>query len=506
MIIMQRLMRGIRCLSRAAARRAHDDKSGLFLLLPFLFVFCSPARAHPVPKNNHDRTIVVRLRPGPTAEQIVVRVDYRLEVDPTTVILDDMRPFRDEIDITQFKDRLDYFKEFTKKYAPILADHLMAKVNGVAVELTCTEHSQTLRDEKGESLDHLRCDFVFQTTISCVPDKENTLVFREMNYQEQEGIINLTLVNESNLNILSKTEADAAVKNRQANERLPGDEAKLRTVQVTFRFPAEPIVHNPVVSAAPAASPHEDDHDSGLLRLFLETDYGLWVLLLLAAYIGAMHALTPGHGKTLMAAYLVGEHGTIWHAVLLGLVTALTHTGVVLIIAMGLAFLPAGMSADARQTLQTGLSLVMGLVVMCLGVYLLLLRLSGRADHIHIGGGHHHHHHHGPTLEIKTPKHVSTWRLVLLGISGGLIPCTDAIAMLVLAVGTNLFWLAFPLLLAFSAGLAGVLVLIGILVVKFRRFAGSRWGEGRLVRALPIVSALLVTVMGFWLCYEAVHG
>jgi nickel/cobalt transporter (NicO) family protein len=483
----------------------HHFTLSLCVLVTSSFLTLSSAHAHPVPKNNHDRTIVVRLRPGPIPEQILVRVDYRLEVDPTTVILDDMRPFRDEIDITQFKDRLDYFKEFTKKYAPILADHFMAKINGAAVEFTCTERSQTLRDEKGEPLDHLRCDFVFEATIPCFKDRENTLVFREMNYQEQEGIINLTLVNESNLNVTNKIEADEAVKNRQANERLPGDESKLRTVQVTFQFPTEPMVHNPVVATAPKPSPREDDHDSGLLRLFLETDYGLWVLLLLAAYIGAMHALTPGHGKTLMAAYLVGEHGTIWHAVLLGLVTALTHTGIVLLIAMGLSFLPAGMSADARQTLQTGLSLVMGLVVMCLGVYLLLLRLSGRADHIHIGGGHHHHHH-GPTSETTTPKHVSTWGLVLLGISGGLIPCTDAIAMLVLAVGTNLFWLAFPLLLAFSAGLAGVLVLIGIMVVKFRRFAGSRWGEGRLVRALPIVSALLVTVMGFWLCYEAVHG
>ena len=94
----------------------------------------------------------------------------------------------------------------------------------------------------------------------------------------------------------------------------------------------------------------------------------------------------------------------------------------------------------------------------------------------------------------------------MLGMSGGIVPCTDAIAMLVLAVGMNLFWLAFPLLLAFSAGLAGVLVLVGILVVKFRAFAGSRWGEGRLVRALPIISAVLVTAMGFWLCYEAVQG
>jgi ABC-type nickel/cobalt efflux system permease component RcnA len=75
--------------------------------------------------------------------------------------------------------------------------------------------------------------------------------------------------------------------------------------------------------------------------------------------------------------------------------------------------------------------------------------------------------------------------------------------MLVLAVGMNLVGMAVPLLLAFSAGLAGVLVLLGILVVKFRQFAGSRWGESRWVRALPVVSALLVTALGFWLCFDS---
>ena len=77
--------------------------------------------------------------------------------------------------------------------------------------------------------------------------------------------------------------------------------------------------------------------------------------------------------------------------------------------------------------------------------------------------------------------------------------------MLVLAVALNMLDLAIPLLLAFSAGLAGMLVLIGILVVKVRRFADSRAGEGRLIRALPIVSALFIQGMGFWLCYNAVH-
>ncbi len=252
--------------------------------------------------------------------------------------------------------------------------------------------------------------------------------------------------------------------------------------------------------AAPPKEAHAE-HDSGLLQLFLQSDVGFGLLLLIAAYIGAMHALTPGHGKTLMAAYLVGERGTLWHAVILGLVTALTHTSVVLFIALGLFFLPADMSESARRSIQAGLGLGMGLVIVCLGFYLLLLRLAGRPDHVHIGGGHHHHH----SPEHVSTKKVGTWGLIVMGMSGGLVPCTDAIAMLVLAVGMNLFWLALPLLVAFSVGLAGVLVLVGILVVKFRTFAGSRFGEGRLMRALPIVSALLVTAMGFWLCLEAVR-
>ena len=95
------------------------------------------------------------------------------------------------------------------------------------------------------------------------------------------------------------------------------------------------------------------------------------------------------------------------------------------------------------------------------------------------------------------------WDLVLLGISGGIVPCWDAIALLGLAIATHRLWLGLPLLLAFSAGLAGVLVLIGVLVVKLKGFGSSRWGSGRVTRALPLVSAVLITVIGIWLCVDS---
>ena len=94
---------------------------------------------------------------------------------------------------------------------------------------------------------------------------------------------------------------------------------------------------------------------------------------------------------------------------------------------------------------------------------------------------------------------------MVLGVSGGIVPCMDAIGMLFIAAGTGHLRLALPLLLAFSAGLAAVLILIGIFVVKAKGFAGSRWGDSRFFRMLPVASAATVTVLGLWLCYTSVH-
>ena len=100
------------------------------------------------------------------------------------------------------------------------------------------------------------------------------------------------------------------------------------------------------------------------------------------------------------------------------------------------------------------------------------------------------------------------WELIALGVSGGIVPCWDAILLLGVAVSAQRLWLALPLLLAFSAGLASVLIAIGIGVVYARRWAGSRWGMSlgaSGVRALPILSAVVITVLGLWLCYDSVQ-
>jgi len=95
--------------------------------------------------------------------------------------------------------------------------------------------------------------------------------------------------------------------------------------------------------------------------------------------------------------------------------------------------------------------------------------------------------------------------LVALGVGGGIVPCPSAVMLLVAAVIANEMPRAVPLLLAFSAGLASVLVLIGILVVRTKGLAGKRWERSRLYRALPVLSAALVAILGLALCYDSLR-
>jgi ABC-type nickel/cobalt efflux system permease component RcnA len=346
--------------------------------------------------------------------------------------------------------------------------------------------------------------------------------------------------------VLSTTAPDAALQAKPPQDHEPGDDNKLR--QLAFRFVVVPAqaAQAPVPAKAPPQNPKQNPAQSSaeesgsldLLQLFLSSDHGLVVALLLAGLIGGIHALTPGHGKTLVAAYLVGQRGTVGHALILGVVTTVTHTGVVLAIALGLLFV----SEEARQQVANALGLVMGLALVCLGVWLFLQRLAGRADHFHIGGhGHHHHghhhHHHAPVQQeatratsarqrdiafrdvppasaagkeieslVNQPKKLGWYGLIVMGATGGIAPCWDAVAMLVLAIGMNLLWLAVPMLLAFSAGLAAVLVLIGVMVVHARRLLDSRWSESRAVRLLPILSALFITAMGVLVCFQGTQS
>jgi ABC-type nickel/cobalt efflux system permease component RcnA len=434
------------------------------------------AQAHPVPRSSHDRTISVHVRPVKD-DRFELLVKYRLEVDELTVVLEDMAPYRDEVDFKDYRKKpLEYYGRFASIYAPLLAERLSARVEGRDLAFVCLSYEPQLRDEKGEALGHLRCDFSFRAEFRCGPAPTH-VEFEDDTYLMQSGEVRLSLVNDT----------------RHAIESLQAMERSLR-----FVLDARALGDGDLAMPAPQGEPAPGDNT--LLRV-ARSSHELWWVLILAFWFGAAHALTPGHGKSLVAAYLVGQRGTIWHALTLGLITTLTHTGAVLLIAFVLLIHPA-----LRAFVQGGLVLVVGLSIVLLGFYLLIQRLAGRADHVHVGGGHHHGpagHAHGPTLPDGVG--VPWWNLLVLGVAGGIVPCWDAVALLLFMVGSDQQERALPVLLVFSLGLATVLVAIGIAVVKLRGFAGSTFGEGKWTWWLSLVSAVAISGMGLFLCMQAVR-
>jgi ABC-type nickel/cobalt efflux system permease component RcnA len=478
-------------------------KTAYFLLF---FLLATPwAATHPVPRRVHDRTIRVHL----VARQdiISVRVEYRLDVDPFTVLFDDLPAIADPADLKKLHQQIEFYDAFMAAYAPIFARNLIAEIDGREVALHCQSRSFTGRDEQGKELGHLRCEFVFfgEVPRSANEPPSHRFQFRETNYELEEGKIDLDLSAGDGIRLNALTAPDVALKNRAVTELKPGDDARLRRASAEFELTTSD-------SSAPAISSNALTESSGagleqphsLLALLLDSQAGFWILLCWAAGFGAAHALTPGHGKTLVAAYLVGERGTAAHAFFLGLVTTITHTGAVLFLALALRwFFPQAVPREV----QVVLGLAGGLLVAGLGLWLLLRRLTGGADHFHLGGGHHHHHGHTHESEppMQTSEPVGWWQLALLGLSGGIVPCWDAIIMLGWAIASQRLWLGVPLLIAFSAGLASVLIAIGLVVVYAKGFASAHWGASRIIRSLPILSAGLVTIMGLWLCYDTMH-
>jgi nickel/cobalt exporter len=448
-----------------------------------------------VPKGSHDRTATVRV----TRDAVVV--EYRLEVDPWTVVFEDLPAVGKQADLDRLSRPSEFYEAYTRLHAPVLAAGLSAAVDDKELTFACVKHGYEVLT------DHLRCDFVFRAPCKPEEGTSHRLRLEDRNFLGRPGQGRLT-----------PAAGDGIQMRPEGPEGKPDEKA--RVVRVSFELSDSAGAADGAAPPGPE-SPPATGPDSSLLRLFLESRYGLGLLLLFSALLGAAHALTPGHGKTLVAAYLIGERGTVAHALVLGLVTTLTHTGGVLVLAVVLGlFFPRGISGDERVAIQRAIELVGGILIAALGFWLLLRRLSGRADHFHLGAsGHHHHHnhdghahHHGPHDHDHHghphhhPVQGGWWGLIVLGVSGGIVPCWDAVALLVAAVAMNLLGWALPMLLAFSAGLAGVLVLIGILVVKTKALAGKRWEKSRAYRALPLVSAALVTGLGLWLCYSSVRG
>jgi len=260
--------------------------------------------------------------------------------------------------------------------------------------------------------------------------------------------------------------------------------------------------------------------DSGFAKLIIRGNLSFLVILAslaVALFWGAAHALSPGHGKTIVTAYLVGSRGTPRHAALLGLITTVTHTmGVFALGAVTLA-LSAFIVPDRLypwiNVLSGALVVTVGLAVLTgrwrsahahahehshatpeHGEPLARIRLSkSGAAHTHDHGGHHHQH--------EPPKDMRS--LVAVGISGGLLPCPSALVVLLAAISLHRVAFGMLLIVAFSFGLALTITGIGLLALFAKRAFGRFDLNGGLIRFLPAVSALVIVVAGLLMTVRA---
>ncbi|MEQ8753999.1 MAG: sulfite exporter TauE/SafE family protein [Coleofasciculus sp. G1-WW12-02] len=201
---------------------------------------------------------------------------------------------------------------------------------------------------------------------------------------------------------------------------------------------------------------------------------------------GAVHALSPGHGKTLVSAYFIGSQGTAQQAVLLGLTITFTHT--LSIFLLGAIALFASQYFLPEQSYPV-LSFVSGLTIGILGLSLLRKRLH---SHSH---SHSHSHTHSPT---------SLSSLVKLGIAGGLIPCPSALVMLLSAVALHQISYGLFLVGGFSLGLASVLVILGVVAIYARQWLERLPQTDQVLQKLSILSAIVIMVIGFGITFVSI--
>ena len=314
---------------------------------------------------------------------------------------------------------------------------------------------------------------------------------------------------------------------------------------------------------------HAEDRFSKLITTQNLTLPVVLIALFVAMGLGAMHSFSPGHGKTIVAAYLVGSRGTPRHALFLGATVTLTHT--IGVFALGLVTLFASRYVLPEQ-LYPWLGTLSGLIVVGIGAMLfvrrLIILLNGNShshhhnhgnshdsyDHTHEQEEHnnhvndHHHsderdrhshlhshnnnphahshdlhyhendfsvgHHHDNDPHHHGHSHLShgmdgspvTWRsLLALGISGGILPCPSALVVLLGAISLHRVGFGLILIIAFSIGLAGVLTGIGLLFLKGRQML-SRFGmTSPMLRFLPVGSAIFITFLGIGITLNALR-
>lgn len=285
--------------------------------------------------------------------------------------------------------------------------------------------------------------------------------------------------------------------------------------------------HGPAAGGDDATGPASpllrgaDRFASAFTGLVSRQDFTIWfalVALAAAIALGALHALAPGHGKTVMAAYLVGERGSLRQALLLGSTVTATHTAGVLV----LGALLSGSATFVPEQVYPWLGLASGALLAAVGGGLLrrawrrrTINQSAQPAHDHHDGHRHGLHHIHPPRYGQEPSPtgdgpgISRKALMAMGAAGGMVPSPSALVVLLGAIALGRTWFGIALVLGYGVGMALTLITAGLLLVRVRSTLDSRLARAgtrplALARALPVATASLVVVAGVGLTVRAI--
>jgi ABC-type nickel/cobalt efflux system permease component RcnA len=407
--------------------------------------------------------------------------------------------------------------------ASCYAAGLLVTVNGKTIPLQIV--SKTLSMPRGSGgLYTLRVECDFAGDISATDEGSNRRFhFEDRNNPERIGWHEI-VVTASSAKIFNSSAFGSQVTDElkaypEDMLTVPLDERVADFSWTTESIPADAVALRTRDGRTAEAS---RDRFAELINVPVLTPLNALLGLLIAAGLGALHAFSPGHGKTVVGAYLVGSKGTARHAAFLGLTVTITHTAGVF--ALGMITLFASQYIVPERIFPV-LSFVSGAIVLFIGLSLFIRRLrvalragaNTHAQGTHHGAASHSHDHggdasfthsHGGVEHSHLPPGADgsavTWRsLLALGISGGLLPCPSALVVLLSAIALHRVGYGLLLVVAFSAGLAATLTAIGLMFVFAGRFFKRPAGQSPILRLLPAFSALVIACVGAAICYEA---
>lgn len=480
---------------------------------------------------------------GLTLDPDVVRVHYVVIYGQLPALRELHRADRNGDGVTTQAERDAYVGEL----APLLAEQLKLDVDGARVPLHAHQWTSSLPTEQGGF--SLRVDVDYVADLAAVaPGTVRRMTLRNGNYPSDLGWHEIVVNSASGLAVFDTNAYDSSLTDglTQALRALP-DEGPLDERDIQLRvvagaapanarlITARPGQERSVTASAAAPAP---DWIARETRQVIDSISGpvvaprIAVLALLAALLlGAVHALSPGHGKTIVGAYLIGSRGTPRHAAFLGITVTITHTLGVFI--LGFAMLYASRFIVPGRLFPI-LSLVSALLVLGMGGILLVqraravrqtpvfqvvkpalasARLDLRVPYAQTAGGFDStlHSHGGGPMHSHLPPGARgekiSWRsLFALGVSGGLVPCPSAMVILLAAVALNKTAFGMLLVVAFSIGLALTLTAVGFAFLYARNRFGAAAVSGRWAQWLPLASAAMITLVGIALSIAAVRS